>query len=164
MLAFNAEGPVGLLTGKAPGQTPLLSDEHRRALAAIIDQGPTPAVDGVVRWRLKDLAAGPRGSRPSAPLDQRTKSAWLFGAICPAEGKAAGLVLPKCNTAAMSLHLAEISQAVAPGAHAVVMLDQAGWHQSKKIKMPDNITLLPLPPKCPELNQTENIWQYMCGN
>ena len=94
-----------------------------------------------------------RGSRPSAPLDQRTKSAWLFGAICPAEGKAAGLVLPKCDTAAMSLHLAEISQAVAPGAHAVVMLDQAGWHMSKKLKVPDNITLLPLPPKCPELNQ-----------
>ena len=63
-----------------------------------------------------------RGSRPSAPLDQRTKSAWLFGAICPAEGKAAGLVLPKCDTAAMSLHLAEISQAVAPVAHAVVTL------------------------------------------
>lgn len=57
VLAFNAEGPDGLLTGKAPGQTPLLSDDHRRALAAIIDQGPNPAVDGVVRWRLKDLAA-----------------------------------------------------------------------------------------------------------
>ena len=105
-----------------------------------------------------------RGSRPSAPLDQRTKSAWLFGAICPAEGKAAGLVLPKCDTAAMSLHLAEISQAVAPGAHAVVMLDQAGWHLSKKLKVPDNITLLPLPPKCPELNPTENIWQYIREN
>ncbi len=57
VLAFNAKGPDGLLTGKAPGQTPLLSDAHRRALAAIIDQGPNPAVDGVVRWRLKDLAA-----------------------------------------------------------------------------------------------------------
>ena len=57
VLAFNAKGPDGLLTGKAPGQKPLLSDEHRRALAAIIDQGPNPAVDGVVRWRLKDLVA-----------------------------------------------------------------------------------------------------------
>lgn len=57
VLAFNAEGPDGLLTGKAPGQRPLLSDAHRRGLAAIIDQGPNPAVDGVVRWRLKDLAA-----------------------------------------------------------------------------------------------------------
>ena len=60
-----------------------------------------------------------RGTRPSAPKDQRTGSAYIFGAICPQEGKAAGLVLPLCNTQAMSLHLAEISLAVAPGAHAV---------------------------------------------
>ena len=51
-----------------------------------------------------------RGTRPSAPKDQRTASAYLFGAICPAHGKGAGLVLPRCNTAAMALHLAEISQ------------------------------------------------------
>ena len=47
----------------------------------------------------------------------------------------------------MSLHLAEIAQAVAPGAHAVVLLDQAGWHLSKRLKVPANITLVPLPPK-----------------
>lgn len=46
-----------------------------------------------------------RGTRPSAPRDQRTRSAYLFGAICPEQGKAAGLVLPRCNTAAMDLHL-----------------------------------------------------------
>ncbi len=45
------------------------------------------------------------GTRPSAPRDQRTRSAYLFGAICPEQGKAAGLVLPRCNTAAMDLHL-----------------------------------------------------------
>ena len=50
------------------------------------------------------------------------------------------------------LHLAEISQAVAPGAHAVLLLDQAGWHVSRKLKVPSNITLLPLPAKAPELN------------
>ena len=105
-----------------------------------------------------------RGTRPAAPLDQRTKSAWLFGAICPAEGKAAGLVLPRCNTAAMALHLAEISQAVAPGAHAVLLVDQAGWHLSKALAVPDNITVLSLPPKCPELNPVENVWQYMREN
>lgn len=55
VLAFNAAGPDGLLTGKAPGPTALLTDEHRRALVAIIERGPDPAVDGVVRWRLKDL-------------------------------------------------------------------------------------------------------------
>jgi transposase len=105
-----------------------------------------------------------RGTRPSAPQDQRTQSAYIFGAICPAEGKGAGLVLPRCTTESMSLHLAEIAQAVAPGAHAVVLLDQAGWHQSKKLTIPDNLTLLPLPPKAPELNPTENCWQYMREN
>ena len=64
----------------------------------------------------------------------------------------------------MALHLAEISQAVKPGAHAVLLLDQAGWHLSDKLTIPDNITLMPLPPKSPELNPVENIWQYMRDN
>jgi len=109
-------------------------------------------------------AAGPRGTRPSAPKDQRTASAYIFGAICPAQGKGAGLVLPRCTTDAMTLHLAEIAQAVAPGAHAVVLLDQAGWHQSKRLVIPDNITLVPLPAKAPELNPVENVWQFLRDN
>jgi transposase len=105
-----------------------------------------------------------RGTRPSAPHDQRTRSAYIFGAICPKEGKGAGLVLPRCNTEAMSLHLQEISRAVKPQAHAVVILDQAGWHGSKRLQVPDNITLLPLPPRSPELNPVENIWQFIRDN
>ena len=68
-----------------------------------------------------------RGTRPSAPKDQRTASAYIFGAICPAEGKGAGLVLPRGTTEGMTLHLNEIAQAVAPGADALVLVDQAGW-------------------------------------
>jgi len=105
-----------------------------------------------------------RGTRPSAPRDQRTASAYIFGAICPKQGKGAALVLPRCNSAAMTLHLAEIAKAVAPGAHAVLMLDQAGWHRSDKLVVPANITLLPLPPRCPELNPVENVWQYLREN
>jgi hypothetical protein len=97
-----------------------------------------------------------RGTRPIAPLDQRTASTYIFGAICPKEGKGAGLVLPLCNTEAMNLHLIEIAKEVAPGKHAVLLLDQAGWHMSKKLVVPANITLIPLPPKCPELNPVEN--------
>ena len=59
-----------------------------------------------------------RGTRPSAPKDQRTLWTYLFGAICPAKGKGAGLVLPYCDTEAMAAQLEEISQAVTPGAHA----------------------------------------------
>ncbi len=105
-----------------------------------------------------------RGTRPCAPQDQRTASTYIFGAICPATGKGAGLVLPRCNTEAMSLHLAEISIAVAPGSHAALLVDQAGWHLSQHLVVPDNITIMPLPPKCPELNPVENLWQFMRDN
>jgi transposase len=55
VVRFNAEGPAGLIDRKAPGPTPLLSDEHRQALAAQVEAGPIPAIHGVVRWRLCDL-------------------------------------------------------------------------------------------------------------
>ena len=74
------------------------------------------------------------------------------------------MVLPRCTTEGMSLHLTEIARVVAPGAHAVVLLDQAGWHQSKRLVVPPNVTLMPLPAKAPELNPAENVWQFMREN
>ena len=73
-------------------------------------------------------------------------------------------MLPRCTTEAMTLQLAEISRAVAPGAHALVLLDQAGWHLSKRLNAPANITLVPLPAKAPELNPMENAWQFLREN
>ena len=64
----------------------------------------------------------------------------------------------------MNAHLAEISTAVDPGAHAVLIVDQAGWHTTAKLHLPDNITILPLPPRAPELNPVENLWQFMRDN
>jgi transposase len=74
------------------------------------------------------------------------------------------LILPACNTEAMNLHLIEIAKAVAPGAHAVLLADQAGWHMSTRLVVPPNITVIALPPKCPELNPVENVWQFMREN
>ena len=105
-----------------------------------------------------------RGTRPSAPKDQRTVSAYIFGAICPKDGKGAALVMPRCDTEAMNLHLAEIATQIAPGAHAALLVDQAGWHLSGGLIVPPNITLIALPAKCPELNPQENIWQFMREN
>ena len=105
-----------------------------------------------------------RGTRPRAPRDQRTEWAYIFGAICPAKGKGAGLVMPWCDTDAMAAHLIEISAAVDPGAHAVLIVDQAGWHLTPKLAIPDNITVLALPPRSPELNPVENVWQFMRDN
>ena len=62
------------------------------------------------------------------------------------------------------MHLEEIAFHIAPGAHAVVLLDQAGWHGSTELVVPSNITLMPLPPRCPELNPVENVWQFMRDN
>lgn len=64
----------------------------------------------------------------------------------------------------MNLHLAEIALAVAPGAHAVLLMDQAGWHMTAKLAVPGNISIVPLPAKCPELNPQENVWQFLRNN
>ena len=64
----------------------------------------------------------------------------------------------------MALHLKAISKSVAPGRHAALLLDQAGWHISAQLVVPDNITIVALPPKCPELNPQENVWQFLRDN
>ena len=104
---------------------------------------------------------GQTGSRPAAPKDLGFASAYVFGAVCPSEGKAAALIMPICNTAAMNHHLSEISSQVGVDAHAVVILDRAGWHRSQGLVVPANITLLELPPYSPELNPVERIWHYL---
>jgi transposase len=72
--------------------------------------------------------------------------------------------MPYANTEAMNLHLIEISKTVEPDAHAVVIIDGAGWHIAHDLVVPDNISLLPLPPYSPELNAQENIWQFLRQN
>lgn len=64
----------------------------------------------------------------------------------------------------MQLHLDEISCQVAKGAHAVVLLDRAGWHTTAKLNVPKNITPILLPSRAPELNPVENVWQYLRAN
>ena len=98
-----------------------------------------------------------RGARPSAPKDQRIASAYIFGAICPKGGKGAALVMPRCDTQAMNLHLAEIATQIALGAHAALLVDQAGWRLSRSLIVPSNITLIALPAKCPELEPAVKI-------
>jgi hypothetical protein len=105
-----------------------------------------------------------RGTRPRAPRDTRYKWAYIFGAVCPDRAATAGLVLPYADTEAMNAHLAEIARTVATNAHAVLVLDGAGWHGSKDLEVPENISLLVLPPYAPELNPVENIWQYLRAN
>ena len=107
----------------------------------------------------------PIGSRPPMVHDNRHASAYLFGAICPDRAVGAAIIMPRVNAEAMNEHLKEISTQVAPGAHAVLICDGAGWHQTGgRLRVPDTITLLPLPPYSPELNPMENVWQYLRAN
>lgn len=101
------------------------------------------------------------GTRPRQPKDQRYKSAYLFGAICPARGTGAAVVMPAADTMAMQRHLEEIAQAVSPGAVAVLLMDRAGWHIAGELVFPHNIIPVLLPPRSPELNPVENVWQYL---
>ena len=106
----------------------------------------------------------PVGSRPPMVPDHRHDTAYLFGAIYPARGVGAGMITPAANTEGMNLHLQEIGTQVAPGARAVLVCDDAGWHRTGELVLPDNIVLLHLPPYSPGLNPMENVWAYLLTN
>ena len=107
----------------------------------------------------------PIGSRPARVRDCRHESAYLFGAICRDRAVGAAIVMPWVSSEAMTMHLAEISKQVSAGAHALLVCDGAGWHQpGVRLVVPDNITLLHLPPYAPELNPMEMVWAYLRGN
>lgn len=102
-----------------------------------------------------------KGSRPRLTRQQQFEYAYIFGAVCPARDQGVGLVLPTVNSTAMLAHLQHISDQVPEGRHAVLVLDQAAWHTTSKVKQYDNLTLLPLPPASPELNPVEQVWQLL---
>ena len=92
-----------------------------------------------------------KASRPRQPKDQRYENAYLFGAVCPSRDTGVALIMPNADTEAMQKHVEEIARAVTPGAQALIILDQAGWHTTRKLKLPNNLTLVSLPPACPAL-------------
>ena len=102
-----------------------------------------------------------KGKRPRVVRQQQSESAYIFGAVCPQCDAAVGLVLPFANTQTMALHLEAVSQAVPPGRHAVLVLDQAGWHTTPKLPQFPNVSLLSLPAGSPELNPAEQVWQQL---
>ena len=105
-----------------------------------------------------------RGTRPRAPRDRRYAWTYLFGAICPARAVGVGLVLPFADKAAMNRHLDEIGRSICPEAHGALGLDRAGWHRAKRLRVPETLTLVRLPPSSPELNPMENVWEYLREN
>jgi transposase len=101
------------------------------------------------------------GSRPAAVKQTEYEWCYLFAAVNPLTGASSALVTPTVNTRYMNKHLEFISREAGADKHVVLVLDQAGWHVAKGLKVPANITLLRLPPYSPELNPVERVWGYL---
>jgi transposase len=94
---------------------------------------------------------------------RQTKYEWLYviGAVCPETGESVGLLSPTINSDVVNLFLKQFTEEVSHDVHVLLLWDQAGFHTSKKLKVPANMTIVPLPPYSPELNPVENFWHYL---
>jgi transposase len=102
-----------------------------------------------------------RGSRPTAVRQTEYQYLWVLGAVCPETGHAEGLLSPRLNTKIVNVFLEQFSRTLAVDEHAAIIWDGAGFHTSKQLQVPTNITLIRLPPYSPELNPIENLWHYL---
>ncbi len=102
-----------------------------------------------------------KGSRPIAVRQTEYDYLWVIGAVCPETGQAEGLLSPRLNTDVINVFLEQFAATLTEDEHAVMLWDGAGFHTSKRLQVPDNITLIQLPPYSPELNPIENLWHYL---
>ena len=93
--------------------------------------------------------------------DKRFTFAYIFAAVEPGTDNAFALIMPHVNTQAMQKFLDHFSATIAQDEHVAMLLDQAGWHAAKHLRMPPNITPVPLPAYSPELNPVERVWLYL---
>ena len=102
-----------------------------------------------------------RGSRPTAVRQTEYEYLWVLGVVCPETGQAEGLLSPRLNTDVVNIFLKQFSATVPADEHAVIIWDGAGYHRSKHLQTPENISLIQLPAYSPELNPIENLWHYL---
>ena len=102
-----------------------------------------------------------RGQRPPGLCDQRYTWAHLFAAVQPATGQGFALVLPEATTRTMQVFLDQFAATLDADEHAVMLLDQAGWHSEQSLAVPSNVALVPLPSYAPQLNPVERVWLYL---
>ena len=102
-----------------------------------------------------------KGTRPRKVKQRQFISTYLYGAACHKTGQAYAVVLPYANTKAMNIFLQGLSKEIKEGKHVALIIDNAGWHNSNELIVPDNITLIPLPPYSPELNAMEQVWEWI---
>ena len=101
------------------------------------------------------------GSQPTAMRQTEYSDLWVIGAVCPRTGQAEAILSPVLNTSIINQFLDQFSRALVPDVQALLIWDEAGFHRSHDLVVPDNITLLSLPPYSPELNPIENLWHHL---
>ena len=102
-----------------------------------------------------------RGSRPAAPGQVGYANVQVLTALCPATGRAEGLIAERLTAGVAQLFLDQLSATLPAGVHAVLVWDGAGWHTAGCVRAPANLTLVTLPPYSPELNPVERLWHYL---
>ena len=105
-----------------------------------------------------------KGTRPRVIKQQEFLSLYVFGAVCPKANYGVSIIVPYFNTEGMNIYLQELSKKIPAGRHCVLVLDNAPVHKSKSLIIPDNITIIFLPPYSPELNPMERAWLYIKQN
>ncbi len=102
-----------------------------------------------------------RGSRPAVVKQARYEWVYLYAAVEPATGESVALLAPNVNTGTFNVFLSMLAKEVGPREHIVLVMDRAGWHKSRALKLPDCVTVRLLPPYSPELNPVENLWHHL---
>jgi hypothetical protein len=128
--------------------------DHRPVLLFAQDEGRFGRISDVRR------AWSPQGLRPQAPRQVIRTYLYVFTAVCPALGRMTSLILPWANTEMMNIFLRQVAEDF-PDYFILMLTDQAGWHISQRVEVPENIRLIKLPPRSPELNPSEHIWEEL---
>jgi len=102
-----------------------------------------------------------RGGRPVAPKQVGYANLQVMTAVCPATGRAEGLITQKLDAEVTRLFLDRLAAAAPDGVHVLLVWDGAGWHTAGSLVIPAKLTLLRLPPYSPELNPVERLWHYL---
>jgi transposase len=102
-----------------------------------------------------------KGSRPTVVKQTRYEWVYLYAAVEPETGASVALQAPQVDTGTMNVFMGMLADEIKSNEHAVLIMDQAGWHKSKALRIPANVTVLCLPPYSPELNPVERLWGYL---
>jgi transposase len=103
----------------------------------------------------------PTGSRPTLLKQCEYDWLYLWAAVDPATGDSIAMLTPTVNTELMQRFIEGLSSHIKSDEQAILVLDNAGWHHAKALRWPANVTPLYLPAYSPELNPSENIWQFL---